>query len=137
MLQTQPVKVSLIPSAIMLVDDEPGILRLLTRVLVRAGHRVFACAGFEEVKTLLDKGIQPDVLVTDVVLRNSTGKRVADAVWQASPRAKVIFISGYGNITVGGHPVLQKPFKHHELTELIDHVLSENNQAVMAPRKKH
>ncbi len=137
MLQTKPVRVSQIPSAVMLVDDEPGILKLITRILVRAGHRVFACAGFEEAKDLLDKGIQPDVLVTDVVLRNSTGKRVADVVLQAWPRTKVIFISGYGNITVGGHPVLQKPFKHDELIELIDQVLIDTSGAVIAPRRKH
>lgn len=110
---------------IMLVDDEPAVLKVLTRVLVRAGHTVTACSGIDEAQAHLEKGAKPHLLVTDVALKGSTGKRVARLAQSASPKTRVIFISGYDNLAVGGgHPVLQKPFTPSEFIELVDRVLS-------------
>lgn len=108
---------------ILLVDDDPNVLTVIARFLRRAGHEVFACSGFEAAQVHLVNGVEPDLLITDVVLRESTGKRVAAAVKQLCPKTRVIFISGYGNIAVG-EPVLQKPFAAAELIVLVDQVMA-------------
>lgn len=112
---------------IMLVDDEPMVLKVLARTLKQQGHEVIACSGFEEAQAQLAKGISPDLLITDIVLRSSTGKRVATSVQEQSPRTKVVFMSGYSNVSVGGHAVLQKPFSNEELTTIVEQALSSGN----------
>lgn len=112
------------PADVMVVDDEPQVLQLLVRILKRGGHQVTACAGIDEAQAHLDKGAKPHLLITDVVLKGSTGKRVARLAQDMSPRTRVIFISGYDNIAVGGQPVLQKPFTPAELIEVVDRVLA-------------
>lgn len=118
------------------MDDEPEFRRMTTRVLKQARHDVTACCGMEETEAYLATGAKPDLLIVDVVLRASTGKRVASLVKEKSPKTRVMFISGYGNVAVG-HPVLLKPFKNHELIALIDEVMSAPNEVFALSRKKH
>lgn len=136
-LRNTPFPQSRAPAVIMLVDDEPSILRVMVRMLEQAGHEVLSCRSFEEAKNHLDEGIKPDLLITDVVLNGSTGKRVAAAVNAVSPKTKMIFMSGYANIAIGGHPVLQKPFKRQELFELVDQALADREEPFMLSRRKH
>ena len=141
MIGSEPAVVAKRAYTILLVDDDPEVLKVISRFLRRVGHQVFACSGFEEAQVHLVNGINPDLLITDIVLRASTGKRVAAAVKQLSPSTRVIFISGYGNVSVGG-PVLQKPFAPHELTSLVDEVMSAeaedevHDESVAIARKK-
>lgn len=133
------------PFDIMLVDDDPIVLKVITRMLRQAGHEVLACSGLVGVEAHLYSGVRPDLLITDVALKGSTGKRVAAVVQEKSLKTRVLFISGYGNVAVGGQPVLQKPFKNKELIELIDQVMSassntdahELEEAFALSRKKH
>lgn len=115
---------------ILLVDDEPEVLKILTRILKRAGHDVTPCSGVDEAQAALDKGLAPHLLITDVALKGSTGKRVARLAQDKSPKTRVIFISGYSNVAVGGQPVLQKPFTPTELIELVDRVMSAPNSEI-------
>lgn len=132
-------------ASILLVDDDQQVLAVLTRMLQRAGHEVMPCGSVEEAQRHLTNGLKPTLLITDVALGTSTGKRVAESVQRQSPKTRVIFISGYANIAVGGQPVLQKPFSSKELIELVDQVLSADTQSgahrleseFAASRKKH
>lgn len=119
----------------MVVDDEPQVLKLMTRMLQRAGHNVLACEGIDEAQAHLEKGAKPHVLITDVVLKGSTGKRVARMAADLSPKTRTIFISGYDNVAVGGQPVVQKPFTPVELIEVVDRVLSAPTNASARQRE--
>ncbi len=126
----------------MLVDDEPLVLRVVARTLKHCGYQVISCSGVEEAEAHLEKGVSPDLLITDIVLRSSTGKRVATVVQERSPKTKVVFMSGYGNVSVGIGPVLQKPFSREDLTAIVERALSGGNAVeAEAPlslsRKKH
>lgn len=124
------------PFDILLVDDEPEVLRMMTRILRMAGHDVHACSGLPGAEAHLYSGVKPDLLITDVVLNGSTGKRVAAVVQEKSPKTRTLFMSGYGNLAVGGQPVLQKPFKNQELIQLIDQVMSATNKATAHEREE-
>jgi DNA-binding NtrC family response regulator len=136
MLFTRPPVASTGPFDILLVDDEPVVLRVITRILRMAGHDVSACSGLPGVEAYLYAGARPDLLITDVVLNGSTGKRVAAVVQEKSPKTRTLFMSGYGNIAVGGQPVISKPFKNHELIELIDQVMSASSNATAHEREE-
>lgn len=107
---------------ILLVDDDQAVLTVIAKQLRRAGHEVLSCSGFAEAQVHLVNGIEPDLLITDIVLRESTGKRVASAVKQLSPRTRVAYMSGYPNIAVGA-PVLQKPFSNQDLLNLVEEAM--------------
>lgn len=110
----------------------------MARMLEQAGHDVLSCGSFEEAQVHLDEGIKPDLLITDVVLNGSTGKRVAAAVNEKSPTTKIVYMSGYGNIAIGGHPVLHKPFKRQELMDLVEQALAATREAPFSlSRRKH
>lgn len=144
MLRSNRVAVSFTPASVLVVDDEPAVLRVIVRILEQAGHKVFPCRGMDDVQTHLANGLKPSLLITDVVLGTSTGKRVAAAVSKASPGTRVVFVSGYGNVAVPGQLVLQKPFSRQELVDLVDQVLSaesadsvrEQESAFLSSRKK-
>ena len=129
----------------MLVDDDSQVLLVLKRMLERAGHQVVPCGSVEEAQRHLTKGLKPALLITDVVLGNSTGKRIASIVEHHSPKTRTIFISGYDNVAVAGQPVLQKPFSSKELIDLVNQVLSAKSDSgafrleseFAASRKKH
>lgn len=113
------------PKVILVVDDEPGVLRIMQRILERVGHEVRLCATCDDVEKALAEGLRPDLVITDVVLDgSSTGNRVAAIVRRSCPSARVVFMSGYGNVGVPGQCVLHKPFSARELVELVDEVLS-------------
>src|ERR1044071_430887 len=132
-------------ASILLVDDDSQVLLVLKRMLERAGHQVVPCGSVEEAQRHLTKGLKPALLITDVVLGNSTGKRIASIVEHHSPKTRTIFISGYDNVAVAGQPVLQKPFSSKELIDLVNQVLSAKSDSgaflleseFAASRKKH
>lgn len=99
---------------VLLVDDEPMIVRALTRILARAGHTVIGCV---EAGAAIDfaRGTQPiEVLITDLHLGKTDGRDLARAVLEHHPDARVIVLSGedpsaYESIHLARMHTLQKP----------------------------
>ena len=57
---------------VLVVDDEPGILKLLTRQLQMAGFRVLVAADGEEALTVANEQ-RPDVIVMDLMMPKRSG----------------------------------------------------------------
>jgi PAS domain S-box-containing protein len=103
---------------IVLVEDEDGLRALIREVLEDAGYRVLEAPDPERGLAAVrgePKGI--DLLMTDVILPQMRGNELADRVREVSPRARVLFMSGYTDEAIGQHAVLspgsqflQKPF---------------------------
>jgi signal transduction histidine kinase len=103
---------------IVLVEDEDGLRALIREVLEDAGYRVVEAPDPE--RGLAAVRAQPqgiDLLMTDVILPQMRGNELADRVREISPRARVLFMSGYTDEAIGQHavlapgsPFLQKPF---------------------------
>jgi two-component system, cell cycle sensor histidine kinase and response regulator CckA len=69
--------------------------------LTRAGYAVRATGSAAEAVTMVDPGDPIDVLVTDVVLTELSGPRVADEVASCHPDVAVLFMSGYPDGLLG------------------------------------
>lgn len=114
---------------ILLVDDEPGILKMAARMLESAGYRVMSAATGREAIALLNQ--TPDVvdlMITDVIMPAVMGPDLANAVRKQCPTLKVIFTSGEsdGTDTGGlgpGTPFLAKPYSKAELLRRVRQVL--------------
>ena len=114
------------PLRILLVDDDPLILRSLRDALEADGHLVETAnggrAGIDAFKAAGQAGLQPAVVVTDLGMPYVDGRQVAAAIKGISPSTPVILLTGWGQrlIAEGDIPphvdcVLSKPPKLHEV----------------------
>jgi len=116
---------------ILLVEDEPVLLRLAGRVLEGAGYRVTSTASAEEAEAALaDAAKDLDLLVTDVVLPGRSGVELAETLLSARPDTPVLLCSGYldrdgqwESICERGVPLLRKPYDAAQLLRAVEHAL--------------
>ena len=116
---------------ILVVDDDELIRTIAARALRMAGYEVIeAAGGLSALHTNRTHQGSIDILVTDIVMRECDGNRVADAVEQARPDTKIILISGhmhteeqFRDVLTPSRTLLVKPFKMKELTDLVAEVL--------------
>ncbi len=116
---------------ILLVEDEPLVLRLGRAVLERGGYTVLA-AGTPAEALAIAASYEGDIhlLVTDVVMPLMNGRELADRMTQARPALRTLFVSGYsastltprGTLDPGVH-FLQKPFSVEQLTACVERIL--------------
>jgi PAS domain S-box-containing protein len=116
---------------VLVVEDEPALLRLATRALETLGYRVLAASTPEMAIALAAGHRGPlDLLLTDVVLPGMNGRSLAERLTAAIPTLKCLFVSGYpdGAMGLGGvldahvH-FLQKPFSPKALADKVRQVL--------------
>jgi DNA-binding NarL/FixJ family response regulator len=77
---------------VLLVDDHPGILKTLGRVLSAECDVVGAIADGREVADAAAR-LQPVVIVVDLFLPNVSGLDVCRQITQNNPRVKIIVIT--------------------------------------------
>jgi two-component system, cell cycle sensor histidine kinase and response regulator CckA len=106
---------------ILVVEDEPAMLTVATRLLERNGYRVLAAASADEaigIAATHDFAL----LLTDSVMPKMSGSALAEQLRSARPDLAVLFMSGYSH-GVGGRErltendavLIQKPFTEHDL----------------------
>ena len=118
-------------ATILIVEDDPGIRDLSTKILSRCGYNVLVADGGEEARAVSEQhdGVI-HVLLSDVVMPGMNGPMVADMLTRMRPDLKVVFMSGYTDDAVvrdgvmgRNVPFLQKPFTAERLANKIVEVL--------------
>jgi DNA-binding response OmpR family regulator len=105
------------------VEDEHAVRELTRRILCRHRHEVLTAGSPSEALHVLANHEWPvDLLVTDVVLPEMSGKELAERMRELQPGLPVLYVSGYDDEIVARHgvleshtPLLQKPFDTHAL----------------------
>jgi PAS domain S-box-containing protein len=105
---------------ILLVDDDPGVLKVSQRVLERFGYRVVTAASAAEATTYAaERGAEISLLVTDVMMPGQRGTGLAQELLAEWPHLRVLFISGHPSEEVAQMarkaPYLNKPFTSEDL----------------------
>jgi DNA-binding NtrC family response regulator len=108
---------------ILVVDDEPAILRILERVLCGMGE-VLTASDVDEGLKRIDGGV--DLVITDVRLGARSGVEIARAA-AAHPRSPpVIAMSGYAEASdglelgkAGVAAFISKPFSPEDMLDLV------------------
>jgi CheY-like chemotaxis protein len=102
---------------VLLVEDEDDVRRLTSTLLERLGYTVFAAPGLDEAMRASDVAGRIDLILSDVVLRDGSGREVAERVRERHPEARVLYMSGYPDDEIVRHgivearvPFLPKPF---------------------------
>jgi PAS domain S-box-containing protein len=118
---------------ILVVDDDPILLKSLQTVLESDGHHVVACqggkVGIDTFLSALAGKESFSVVITDLGMPQVDGRQVLAAVKNASRSTPVIILSGWGkrlvangDIPTGASCVLSKPPRLHELREALSAV---------------
>lgn len=116
---------------ILLVDDEAGIRGLVRRILRRERYNVIEAGNGSDALALAKQHSGAiDVLLTDVMMPGMSGPELAASVKASYPNAKVIFISGYSQISPTkdqpGAFLLQKPFTMTDLLRVVRQAIESN-----------
>jgi signal transduction histidine kinase/ActR/RegA family two-component response regulator len=121
---------------ILIVEDEPGVRRVVRRILRRAGYDTIVVDNpLEALTWMVDAKEPPDLLLSDVVMPDMSGPELYRELDKRGLRLPVIFMSGYagdvldkhGGIPPGGR-FLRKPFDSDELIELIARIFEERGE---------
>lgn len=116
---------------ILVVEDEPSILKMVTMMLEMEGYTVLpAGSPGEAIRLAREHSGEIDLLVSDVVMPEMNGRDLARNILSLYPEAKRLFMSGYTADVIAHQGVLnegvnfiQKPFSKIELTSSIRRVL--------------
>ena len=104
------------PSTILLVEDEPALLRIGAQALRDAGHTVLTAEDAYTALEMLEEGAAPDLLASDVSMPGMDGVALARAARARQPGLPVLLLSGYAasalaaDLPAQGWHFLAKPF---------------------------
>lgn len=86
---------------LLIIDDEPIVLKALAMVLVRDGHTVDKArgglAGIESFQAAVAAGQPFDAVITDFDMADADGHQVAREVKALSPSTPVFLFTGWGD----------------------------------------
>ena len=109
---------------ILLVEDDPDLLSVLTQVLEQEGYRVSAASRRSEARAILRRG-NINLIVADSALSGGNGDDVARSATRR--KLPVIMMSGeparIGRLSSGPLPFLEKPFRAATLVQLVAQIL--------------
>lgn len=118
---------------ILLVEDEPAILKMTVRMLKRFGYTVIASnTPGEALRMARENTGDIHLLITDVVMPEMNGRDLAKNLLSLYPDVKRLFMSGYTANVIAHHGVLdrgvhfiQKPFSAKELADKVKEALED------------
>jgi CheY-like chemotaxis protein len=115
------------PSTFLVVDDEPGIRKVLSRALTQFGHTVVLATTGEEACQVLETS-QVDVVMLDLRMPSMSGQTLYHAIVSQWPElvGRVVVMSGdleakdhESWLSLHNLPVLPKPFEIAQLVDLV------------------
>lgn len=90
-------KISTGVETILVLEDDISVRHISVRVLRSLGYDVIEAANGDDAQQLIGKSADKkiDLLLTDMVMPQMSGRHFADWLHKTSPQTKVVFISGY------------------------------------------
>jgi DNA-binding response OmpR family regulator len=118
---------------ILVIDDDPWILKIFKQILETEGHSVDTAADGQEGIDIY-RNFRADLVVTDMVMPVKDGLKTILELDKEFPGVKVIAISGGGVIepdrylalaeSIGTKKTLTKPVRKDELIKAVNEVLA-------------
>jgi CheY-like chemotaxis protein len=120
---------------ILLIDDDPVLLKALESILVEDGHMPTVASGgasgIDLFQSTLQHGAPFDVVITDLAMPYVDGNMVAVAIKNQSPSTAIILLTGWegdptieADVTAKVDRVLGKPIYVSKLREALKAVIS-------------
>ena len=113
---------------ILIVDDEPGMRSLLTRVLEKEGFKAKAASGGDEALEILEIG-DWQLVIADIDMPGMNGIDLLKTLRRDMPELPVIMITAYATVEsaveamkLGAFDYITKPFQMDELKIVVSRV---------------
>jgi two-component system, NtrC family, response regulator GlrR len=129
--------------SLLLVDDDPDLLKLLSIRLKASGYSVAAAANGQQALSMI-AGERPDLVVTDLRMAGLDGMALFHEIERRHAGLPVIMLTAHGTIPdavaatqQGVFGYITKPYDAHQLLQLIERALSLHGTASLARTAKH
>ena len=128
---------------ILLVEDADPLRELAGEILREAGYTLLQAANGADAIRVTEAYREPiHLLLTDVVMPEIDGPKLAERLLRIHPGIKVLYMSGYTDESLSHHGVrgsgislLQKPFTRESITRKVREVLSAEGANIEAAGK--
>ena len=117
---------------ILIIDDEPGIIRSIGKILIKAGYNVIsALDGIQATHVAIKE--KPDLIILDIHMPAGTGHKVAARLRENFKTAAIPIIILSGSVEkedrkkaedLGVDRILSKPFDPNELVHIVKDILA-------------
>jgi DNA-binding NtrC family response regulator len=128
------------PANILVVDDEPSMLRYMRTLLEVDSYKVETANSGTDALLRIQEGLNPDLILLDLLMPGIDGLKTLEQLRQIQPRAKVVMLSCVGDtrkvvqaMRLGAQDYLTKPFEKPDLDAVIQSALSCYSGADDAP----
>jgi signal transduction histidine kinase len=116
---------------ILVIDDDPTVIRIVRRMLTRVGYEVESCSSGEEgLRTIAQNPERYDIAMVDMEMPGINGEAVATEIRAKEYPIRLILSSGYTKDVLSGQDAdilfdafIQKPYRVQELFETVTQVL--------------
>ena len=113
---------------LLIVEDEPILLDMLSTVVSTAGYEVVGATSFDQAKRLIETA-EPDLIIVDVRLGAYNGLHLVVRHHLTHPGSPIIITTGYPDPSViaeagkYGAEFLEKPIRSADLLALVRRLL--------------
>ena len=121
---------------ILVIDNEEGLCRMMSAVLMDEGHAVRTFTNPVEAVELFRPGTW-DLVITDIKMPGIDGLEVLQQIKSSEPALPVIMITAFATVEMsiqalrkGAYDMLTKPFEPDELLYRVRNALSHNDLLV-------
>lgn len=112
---------------ILIVDDEPGMLTLLERILKNAGFRTMTAHDAQDAIELYDRFVDIDMAVIDILLPDLSGIEVLRYIRERNKELPILMVSALNkagpavsSLQLGASDYIIKPFLPDELVDKVN-----------------
>ena len=115
------------PSTILIVDDEPEIVNLLTEILEADGFNVLGTSRPEEALSFIESIPSLKLILSDITMPDINGVELIRQMCRSRPELRIVFMTGgFDGITFRkADPLLYKPFNVAALRDIVRRTLAE------------
>jgi DNA-binding NtrC family response regulator len=127
---------------VLLVDDEPSVLRYSKTVLEIDNYRVETASSGEEALERMHRGLLPNVVLLDLLMPGMDGLQTLESCRKIRPDQKVVMMSCVNDtgkvvqaIKLGASDYITKPFQPAQLQGAVRSALNANQTSPAQPPK--
>ncbi|MGX9990946.1 ATP-binding protein [Rhizobium sp. Z1P35] len=127
----QPIPHGSVSDTILVVEDDENVRTMTAESLHELGYTVLQAASGIEALVLLEQNPAVDLIFTDIVMPQMSGRQLADVVQEKWPTIRILYTTGYtrnaivhNGVLDHGVSLLAKPFSLEQLAHKIRELLN-------------
>ena len=122
------------PGKILVVDDEPNAVKVLSAILSEAGYDVFQAMHAKGAIQVVSSNNDIDLIITDIKMPGMNGMQLFEYLNKTHPDIPIIFLTAYGNVesavdalTMGSYYYFIKPPDYVKLKNIVSKAIEQRH----------